>query len=304
MRSLPDVSLRLLRYFEVLGSELNYRRAAEKLFITQPALSGAIQQLERIIGDRLFDRDTRSVALTKVGQEWLPYVRKALAEVDLARETVATLVAHAHVRIGYLIGTGADLLFQLLDGADRAFPDITIETVEYDFSDPTAGLASGAADIALLRPPVDVPGMEMAIVAEESWVACLPRSHRLANRSELRIEELLDEPIIVAPQSAGPWRDYWLAADARHGQAPVIAAEAATYEAETTLVARGVGLSFTTSSMTRLYGRPGIQFVPIINRPPSYTAVAWRPERLSTPMRPLVQHMLSRLHPHKSTTTN
>ncbi|WP_200951984.1 LysR family transcriptional regulator [Arthrobacter sp. Soil736] len=300
MRSLPDVSLRLLRYFEVLGSELNYRRAAEKLFITQPALSGAIQQLERAIGDRLFDRDTRSVALTKLGREWLPYVRKALAEVDLAREAVAMLVDHAHVRIGYLIGTGADLLFQLLDGADRAFPDITIETVEYDFSDPSAGLASGATDIALLRPPVDVPGLEMAVVAEESWVACLPRSHRLANRSELRIEELLDEPIIVAPQSAGRWRDYWLAADARQGKPPIIAAEAATYEAETTMVARGVGLSFTTSSMVRLYDRPGIQFVPIIDRPISYTAVAWRPERLSTAMRPLMQHMLSRLIPRKS----
>ncbi|KRE58578.1 LysR family transcriptional regulator [Arthrobacter sp. Soil736] len=294
------MSLRLLRYFEVLGSELNYRRAAEKLFITQPALSGAIQQLERAIGDRLFDRDTRSVALTKLGREWLPYVRKALAEVDLAREAVAMLVDHAHVRIGYLIGTGADLLFQLLDGADRAFPDITIETVEYDFSDPSAGLASGATDIALLRPPVDVPGLEMAVVAEESWVACLPRSHRLANRSELRIEELLDEPIIVAPQSAGRWRDYWLAADARQGKPPIIAAEAATYEAETTMVARGVGLSFTTSSMVRLYDRPGIQFVPIIDRPISYTAVAWRPERLSTAMRPLMQHMLSRLIPRKS----
>jgi DNA-binding transcriptional LysR family regulator len=300
MRSLPDVSLRLLRYFEVLGSELNYRRAAEKLFITQPALSGAIQQLERAIGDRLFDRDTRSVALTKLGREWLPYVRKALAEVDLAREAVAMLVDHAHVRIGYLIGTGADLLFQLLDGADRAFPDMTIETVEYDFSDPSAGLASGATDIALLRPPVDVPGLEMAVVAEESWVACLPRSHRLANRSELRIEELLDEPIIVAPPSAGGWRDYWLAADARQGRPPKIAAEAATYEAEATMVARGVGLSFTTSSMVRLYDRPGIQFVPIIDRPISYTAVAWRPERLSTAMRPLVQHMLSRLFPQKS----
>ncbi|MEN8584029.1 LysR family transcriptional regulator [Burkholderia sp. RS01] len=300
MRSLPDVSLRLLRYFEVLGSELNYRRAAEKLFITQPALSGAIQQLERAIGDRLFDRDTRSVALTKLGRDWLPYVRKALAEVDLAREAVAMLVDHAHVRIGYLIGTGADLLFQLLDGADRAFPDITIETVEYDFSDPSAGLASGATDIALLRPPVDVPGLEMAVVAEESWVACLPRSHRLANRSELRIEELLDEPIIVAPQSAGRWRDYWLAADARQGKPPIVAAEAATYEAETTMVARGVGLSFTTSSMVRLYDRPGIKFVPIIDRPTSFTAVAWRPERLSTAMRPLVQHMLGRLVPRKS----
>src|SRR6218665_358304 len=299
MRSFPDVNLRALRYFEALGTELNYRRAAEKLFITQPALSAAIQGLERIVGDRLFDRDTRSVSLTATGREWLPHVRKALTEVDVALKAVATLVGHGNVRLGYLIGTGADLLFRLLDGTDKAFPDITIEAVEFDFSDPTAGLASGTTDIALLRPPVDVPNMEMAILAEEPWVACLPRSHPLAGRSELRIEELLDEPIVVAPKSAGRWREYWFAADARDGRPPQIAAEAATYEAEATLVARGVGLSFTTSSMVRLYNRPGIQFVPILDRPTSYTAIAWCPERLTTPARRLVEHMLKRFSARK-----
>jgi DNA-binding transcriptional LysR family regulator len=300
MRAFPDVNLPALRYFEMLGTELNYRRAAEKLFITQPALSAAIQSLERIIGDRLFDRNTRSVALTATGREWLPHVRKALAEVDSTLEAVAVLVDHAHVRLGYLIGTGADLLFQLLDGADQVFPDVTIETTEFDFTDPTAGLASGATDIALLRPPVDVPDLKIAVVAEESWVACLPRTHRLAKRAEVRIEELLDEPIVVAPKSAGRWREYWYAASARAGRPPLIAAEAATYEAETTLVARGVGISFTTSSMVRLYDRPGIQFVPISNRPVSYTAVAWRRDRLTTPARRLVDHMLSQASKQKS----
>jgi DNA-binding transcriptional LysR family regulator len=291
----PDVTLRSMRYFEVLATELNYRRAAELLYITQPALSAAIQALERTIGARLFDRDTRSVTLTDTGREWLPHVRRALRRVDAALEAAARLVEHGTVRLGYLIGTGADLLFELLDGLDDAFPDLQIETVEYDFSDPTAGLASGASDVALLRPPVDVPDMKMAIVAEESWVACLPRTHRFADRSELRIEELLDEPIVVAPKTAGGWREYWYAADARDGKPPVIAAEAATYEAEATLVSRGVGLSFTTSSMVRLYDRPGLQFVPITNRPISYTALAWRPDRLTTPARRLVEHMLGRL---------
>ena len=70
-----DVSLRLLRYFVVLAEELNYRRAAEQLFISQPALSAAIRQLEQAIGGRLFDRDTRSVTLTAFGAAWLPTVR-------------------------------------------------------------------------------------------------------------------------------------------------------------------------------------------------------------------------------------
>ncbi|GAA1240029.1 LysR family transcriptional regulator [Janibacter melonis] len=289
-----DVSLRLFKYYEALATDLNYRKASERLFISQPALSAAIRQLEGHVGERLFDRDTHSVALTAVGREWLPYVRSALREVDSALDAVETLVGSAQIRVGYLTGMGADLLFELLDGVEDELADITVESTEFDFTDPTAGLASGSTDIALLRPPVDVTDLEMVVVAEESWVACLPRTHRLAGREELRIDELLDEPIVVAPVSAGRWRDYWMAADARKGRPATIAAEAATYEAETTLIARGVGISFTTSSLMRLYDRPGIQFVPIVDRPISYTALAWRSGRLSASGRQLVQHMLSR----------
>lgn len=137
-----DVSLRLLRYYEALASELNYRKAAERLFISQPALSAAIRQLEGYVGDRLFDRDTHSVALTAVGREWLPYVREALREVDSAIDVVATLVGNAQIRLGYLTGMGADLLFELLDGVEQDLAGLSIETTEYDFSDPTAGLGS------------------------------------------------------------------------------------------------------------------------------------------------------------------
>lgn len=290
-----DITLQSLRYFEVLGAELNYHRAAERLYITQPALSQAIRQLEQQIGDRLFDRNTRSVALTVTGREWLPHVRAALRSVDEALDVAAALTDQGHVRIGYLIGTGADLLFQLLDGIDATLPGISVETMEYDFSDPTAGLASRSADIALLRPPVKLPQAEMAVVAEEAWVACLPRTHRFASRNALAIDELLDEPIIAAPEAAGQWRDYWLATDLRHGRPATVSAVAATYEAEVTLVARGIGISFTTSSMIRLYSRPGVQFVPITGRPVSYTALAWNPKRLSNSGRRLVQHMLDHI---------
>lgn len=287
-----SITLRLLRYFEVLGSELNFRRAAERLYISQPALSAAIRQLEQQIGDRLFDRDTHSVALTEVGRQWLPHVQAALREVDAALEVAASLVNSGHVRVGYLIGTGADLLFELLDGVDQHLPNVTAESVEYNFGDPTAGLASGAVDIALLRPPVEIPDAEMVVVSEEHWTACLPRGHRFAGRESIAIEELLDEPIVAAPESAGVWRDYWLAADLRDGKPADVAAVAATYESEVTLVARGVGLSFTVSSMVRLYNRPGVQFVPITGRPVTYTALAWRPDRLSIAGRQLLRYML------------
>ena len=92
-----------------------------------------------------------------------------------------------------------------------------------------AGLADGSTEVALIRPPVDLPEHRTLILDSESWVACLPRDHRLADRAEVEIAELLDDPIVCAPMTAGSWRDYWLAMDAREGRPPTIAGVAATY---------------------------------------------------------------------------
>jgi len=277
------VTLRQLHYFAVLGEELNYRRAAEKLFITQPALSTAIKQLEHHFGVMLFRRSTREVALTDLGAAWLPQVQQAIAGVNAVVDNLVMLSGTrlGVLRVGYLIGTGADLLFRLVRHFEAAYPDVTVEPKEFDFSDPTAGLADGTTEVAVIRPPVDLPEHRMLILDSESWVACLPRDHRFAQRTEVVIAELLDDPIVCAPLTAGTWRDYWLAMDARGTRPPTIAAVAATYEAETTAIARGLGISFTTSSVARFYDRPGIAYVPISDRPPSHTALAWNPGNLT-----------------------
>lgn len=277
----------------MLGEELNYRRAAEKLFITQPALSNAIKQLEHQFGVALLRRNTREVALTDLGAAWLPQVQQALGGVDAVIGNLVTLsgTRQGVLRLGYLIGTGADLLFRIVRHFEAAFPDVTVEPIEFDFSDPTAGLHDGVTEVAVIRPPVDLPEHRMLILDSETWVACLPRDHRLAGRTEIEISELLDDPIVCAPVTAGSWRDYWLAMDARGNRPPTIAGVAATYEAETTMVARGLGISFTTSAVARFYDRPGITYVPITNRPPCHTALAWHPGTLSPQADALVRHV-------------
>lgn len=285
-----DVTLRQLRYFMILSEELNYRRAAERLFITQPALSTAIKQLEQRFAVTLFIRNTRGVLLSDVGRAWLPRVHDVLRSADLAVDNLVNLAGarRDHLRIGYLIGTGADLLFRLIRQFESAYPEMSIEATEFDFSDPTAGLTDSKTDVALIRPPVDLPGHHMVTLDSERWVACLPMDHRLAGRERVGIEELLEDPIICAPESAGMWRDYWMALESRGGRPPLIAGVAATYESEMTMVSRGLGISFTTESSARLYDRPGVTYVPIAKRPPSYTALVWNPQRLTPATEALV----------------
>jgi DNA-binding transcriptional LysR family regulator len=255
-------------------------------------LSTAIKQLEHQLGVMLFTRNTRGVALTELGQAWLPTVGDALRGVDSAVDDLVALSSRIHrIRVGYLIGTGADLLFRMVRHFETAYPDISVEPTEFDFSDPTAGLADGTTEVAIIRPPVDLVEHRMFILDAEDWVACLPRDHRLAYRSELKIAELLDDPIVVAPESAGIWRDYWMAKDARGDLPPTIAAVAATYEEETTLIARGLGVSFTSEASARLYDRQGIVYVPITDRPRNYTALAWHPAMLTREAAALVRHV-------------
>jgi len=273
-----DVSLRQLRYFAVLGRELSYRRAAEILFVSQPAISLAIKQLEAEIGVKLLIRDTQSVALSDAGRVWLPKVIDTLNRVDqLSREMSEwARGVEGVLRIGYLVGIGTALLTTILPAFEEAYPHVEVETIEYDFSNPTAGLSTGVVDVAIVRPPIDLPEHEILIVEKESWVACLPRNHRFAGREALSILELLDEPIIAAPESAGIWRDHWIAKDVRAGKPANIAGIASTYELEFTAIARGLGISFTTSGAQANYPRPGIVFVPITDRDPTYLALAWK----------------------------
>jgi DNA-binding transcriptional LysR family regulator len=286
------VTLRQLRYFAVLAEELNFRRAAEKLFITQPALSTAIKALEHQTGATLLRRNTREVTLTDVGAAFLPVALEALRAVDSAVDDLVGLSRrNRRIRLGYLIGTGADVLFRLVRHFEVAYPEIKVETKEFDFTDPTAGLADGTTEVAIIRPPVDLPEHRMLILDAEDWVACLPRDHRFAQRSEVSIAELLDDPIVVAPSSAGRWRDYWMAMDAREGRPPTIAAVASTYEEETTTIARGLGISFTSEASARLYDRQGIAYVPIVDRRRNYTALAWHPARLSKDADALVRQV-------------
>jgi DNA-binding transcriptional LysR family regulator len=240
----------------------------------------------------LFVRTTREVALTELGAEWLSTVRDALRGVDAAVENLVTLSRrNRRIRLGYLIGTGADVLFRLVRHFEATYPEISVEPKEFDFNDPTAGLADRTTEVALIRPPVDLPEHRMLILDAEDWVACLPRDHRLAQRSEVSIAELLDDPIVVAPSTAGRWRDYWMAMDARGGKPPTIAAVAATYEEETTTIARGLGISFTSEASARLYNRQGIAYVPIVDRRRSYTALAWDPAHLSEDAEALIRQV-------------
>jgi len=273
-----EVTHRQLRAFNVVAQQLNFSRAAAELHISQPALSLSIQQLEKALGVRLFERNTRVVTLTDAGQDFLAKLVPAMAALD---EAVATARRWATgevgvLRVGYLIGAGLEELPRLLRDFSARYPNVRVETAEFDFADPSAGLRSGTVDIAVIRPPIDLPVQSMELV-REGWVACVAADHPFAQREAVTLNEVLSEPIVAAPSSAGGWRDYWIAAEYRMAAPARIVAEAATFESEFNTVAQGKGLSITVETAARYYRRPGVAFVPICDAPPCTVALAWLP---------------------------
>jgi DNA-binding transcriptional LysR family regulator len=275
---LTNLGLRHLRCFVVLAEELHFARAAQRLHVSQPALSQTLKQLEGATGLQLMQRTTRRVELTREGAALLDDARRVLAEfdelVDRAQATAAG--RRGTLRVGYTIGAAVDLVPRVLRAHAAQFPDVTVELTEFDFSEPEAGLTDDRTDVAIVRPPIDVAGVQLFTLATESRVACLPESHPLADRTEVSIYDLLADPIIAAPGS-GLWRDYWLCCDYRDGVAPPVVGEAATFESELQAVAAGRGISFTAEAVARFYARPGLRFPRIADIAPCEVAVALPP---------------------------
>ena len=276
---MENVTLRQLEAFLAVAEELHFGRAAGRLSVSAPWMSHTVRDLERALRVELLTRTTRTVQLTPVGRVFAGLAGQVLAELSSAIKTVRSMSAtpQEKLKLGYTIGAGLEVVPRLLRTHHEREPTAVVETEEFDFTDPSAGLRDNLVHAAVVRPPLGLAGLVSVELATERLVACLPEDHPLAARESLGVADVLPEPIIAAPVSPGPWRDYWILTDYRSGPAPVVA-EASTLDAEMHLVSRGVGLSITSEAVGIWYKRPGVTFVPILDLPPCSVSLAWWPQ--------------------------
>lgn len=262
-----NIHLRHIRSFIVVAQEKSFCRAAERLNVSQPALSQTIIQLEKNAGLVLFDRTTRAVSLTPSGERLLTRAQALSRTMDLFQEEARRLqvALKSELRVGFMIGTAVEFIPTIVKEFERVRPDAVLRLREYDFSDPSAGLISGEVDCGIIRPPIGADDIDIVEISHEKCVACLPTGHALAARSTLVLADILDEPMIASP-TPGVWRDYWLANDYRNADHPArVVLEVATVESELQAVAMGRAISITADSTARYYTRPGVVFRDILD---------------------------------------
>ncbi|MGP3978373.1 LysR family transcriptional regulator [Streptomyces sp. 8N114] len=275
-----DVHGRDLRYFVAVAEELHFTRAAERLFVSQPALSKQIRMLERTLGVALFERDRRGVALTRAGTALLPYAQRVLAEWQTGWEAVEAV--RAAQRAGLVVGMSTSpgrggLLPAVRSRVTAEYPEAVLTVRQFSWDDATAGLADGTSDVAFVWLPLPEPERYgWTVVAQEPRLVALPDTHRLAGRPAVDFADLLDEPFLALPKSAGPLRDYWLATDARGGREPVVGAEVSSSEETYEALVGGQGVCLLARGNAPLLMRGGVITRRVVGVTPSRLAVARR----------------------------
>ncbi|MEM7324149.1 MAG: LysR family transcriptional regulator [Actinomycetota bacterium] len=273
-----DVHLRDLRYFVAVAEELHFTRAAERLFVSQPALSRQIAKLEADLRTALLTRDRRRVMLTDAGAVLLEQATKILADWDATRAAVGEAAAgsEAVVRIGMQTSVGRGIIPALTDGLARLRPGWTVHLNQVAWDDPTAGLHDGTSDVALCWLPLGDDGRyDHATVASEARLLAVAADHRLATSASIRFADMVDEPLVALPEEAGALRNYWLVADRRTADPPV-ATVARTADEAMEVVANGLGAVLISEGNIPIYQRPGISFIPVTDLEPSVLALVWR----------------------------
>lgn len=271
------MELRQLAYFVAVAEEEQFTRAAARVSVAQPAISAQIRRLERELGEILLHRGQRSVRLTAAGEVLIPHARAALAAVERARDSVASLRGLLHGRLRVGVSRPADhRLAEALGLFHRAHPGIDITLAEAHNDPLLKALANGDLDAAVvgvgrLPPP---PSIRTRVIAAEPLVLGVRHGRPLSHRKTVTLGELRDEPMITLTTGSG-LRTLLDDACRGAGFTPRITAETAELGALAELAAEGLGVVILPRSATDNTDLTVLQ----ISRPrlERRTVLAWNP---------------------------
>lgn len=279
MTSPNDLSLRQLQYVVAVADTLGFHKAAVRCHVSQPTLSAQVQQLESVLGVRIFERDRRRVLITRAGMDIVARARRVLVEADdlLA---VATRLQEPFVgtlRIGVIPTVAPYLLPEIVPKVGKAYPKLALVFREEKTADIVRELAAGTLDAGLLALEADVGGCARAEIASDSFVAALPKGHALARKKRLDMADLEGENVLLLDEGHC-FRDQALAlcSEAKATETPFRATSLATLAQ---MVSSGAGITLLPAMAVPVENRRGqLEVRPFARPVPGRTiALVWRP---------------------------
>ncbi|MCX5175388.1 LysR family transcriptional regulator [Streptomyces goshikiensis] len=270
--------LRRLRYFLAVARERSFTRAAERLHIAQPALSRQIRQLEQELGVRLLDRTTQSVEPTEAGRLLMDRGAALCEEADRLWRDVQGFAAgeNGNLSVGYSASTGYETTPTLLAALAEAHPGIKTGTRLLPTAEILAGVADGTLDAGLVRCPPPTPQLVRTLLRLEPQGILMPKDHPLAAGSDVDVDALADETILVHARHDNPGHyDAITGIFDRAGISPQLRERQLSFDAAHMPVTQGQAVSVVGES-----ARPGLP-----------AGLVWRP---LSPAAAIEIHLLTR----------
>jgi DNA-binding transcriptional LysR family regulator len=260
-----EIELRHLRYFVAVAEELHFGRAALRLHLAQPPLSQQIRKLEELLGYALFVRTSRSVSLTAAGEAFLERARRTLRnvqrDIDETRSIGRGEVGSLH--LGFVGSAMLTTLPGIFSTYRETYPGVRLHLHESFTSKVVEGLENGTLDAGILRDSDPVPGLRVATIYSEPFVAVLPASHPYARRKSIPATALRGDPFVYYPRSAGTRAfENPLSICEEHGFRPQIGQEATHWLTILRLIGAGLGVSIAPACVERI-ASPEVVCLPI-----------------------------------------
>lgn len=234
-----------LKYVCAIAETGSFSRAAERCQVAQPSLSQQVLKLEEDLGVRLFDRLGRSIRITEAGRAFLPHARAILAQMDLARSSVAGKNADVTggVSVGVIPTIAPYLMPRYAAAFTRKYPDAKLRILEETTPVLVAALRDLSIDLAILAIPLRHKDLELFPIRTEPLFAVLPKDHPRAAAESLQLKNLRGEHFVML-RDGHCFRDLSLATCTHARITPKIAFESDQFSSVLGMVAAGVGISF------------------------------------------------------------
>lgn len=194
-----------LQAFVATAENSSFRVAAERLFLSAPALSRRVERLEEALGAKLLERTTRHVQLTAIGQEFLTDARAALESLETAAQRISdqALTRRGSVTVACIPSVANHLLPNALRAFADEYPDVQVHVIDENASHVLDAVVRGRADFGLSFTGSQEPGIQFETLARERYVLAMLRSHAWACRSEVAWSELAGVRLVsVSHQSS------------------------------------------------------------------------------------------------------
>lgn len=277
-----------VRAFLAVAEELHFRRAAERLHMAQPPLTRTIKLLERELGTTLFDRNTRSVALTPSGQAMVEPAREVLEALRRASEA-ARSAERGDVGLVRIVFAGISthpLVATLARNVRSERPGIELELSSQNFALPAIQkLLKRETDIALGRWDLVPEGIATQIVMADALVLAVPATHRLAGADQVHFAQLVTERFVSLPAHEGSvLGDRLMRLAQAQRFVPDVAQVAPDTQTALALVSAEVGCLLTLGSVAANLSDPHVRFLPVEAGEPSdlpdvHLRAAWRQDQ-------------------------